>query len=156
MKGMAFAELVATGLGSGYLPVAPGTWGSLFAVFLAALVHWFFAAWDRTFLWTALLASTLVGTLCATQVVRREGSHDPSKVVIDEIAGQFLTLLWIPVSAFSLVVGFFLFRLFDVIKPFPARRAEGLPEGWGIMADDLIAAVYSGIVLYVLSIFVQS
>jgi phosphatidylglycerophosphatase A len=114
---------------------------------LVGAVHWFLPGRESQFLWIGLIASVAGGVFCANQVVRREGSHDPSKVVIDEIAGQFLTLLFVPVSLVSLVVGFFLFRIADIFKPFPARTAERLPDGWGIMADDLVAGIYAGLAL---------
>lgn len=144
------AEFVATGGGAGYLPVFPGTWGALIVAILAGLVHYVLPRWETAFLWLGLLLTTVTGVYSAGMVARNEGEEDPSKVVIDEFAGQFLTYLWVPVSALSLVLGFFLFRIFDIIKPAPARQAEHLPGGWGIMADDLIAGAYSGLVLWMI------
>jgi phosphatidylglycerophosphatase A len=90
------------------------------------------------------------GLLFSTQVERFEDGSDPSRVVIDEIVGQIFTLLWVPVSTFSLVAGFLLFRFFDIVKPFPARWSEKMPGGFGIFCDDLIAGVYAGITLKLL------
>ena len=86
----------------------------------------------------------------STRFSRSEGDPDPSKIVIDEILGQMLCLLFVPVSAVSLGVGFLLFRFFDIVKPFPARSSEKLPGGMGIVCDDLIAGLYAGLCLKLL------
>lgn len=143
-----FAKLVASGFGAGHLPVAPGTWGSLVAILCVLLLHWALPSWERTGLWLLTLLATVVGIPAATRVSRLQGEKDPSLIVIDEIAGQFLALAWFPVTVTTLVLGFLLFRFLDILKPFPARQSEGLPGGWGIMMDDLIAGAYTALILF--------
>ena len=144
------ARVLASGFGVGYLPVAPGTWGSLEAVLLAWLIHCFIPL-STTLVLSALLVVLIypAAVLCSC-FARQSNRSDPQQIVLDEILGQFLCLLWAPISAASLVAGFLLFRLFDIVKPFPAGRAEKLPLGWGIIGDDLIAGLYAGICLRIL------
>ncbi len=137
---------LATGLGVGFLPVAPGSWGSLLAVAVAGCLH-VLVAQPRLGLLLGFVGSTLVGTWAADRVASDLGDSDPSRVVIDEIAGQFLTLLFLPLTVPTLCFGFLFFRVFDVIKPPPARQAEKLPGGYGIMTDDLVAGLYAGLLL---------
>ncbi|MGH9341802.1 MAG: phosphatidylglycerophosphatase A family protein [Acidobacteriota bacterium] len=144
------ARALVTGLGVGYLPLAPGTWGSLEGVFLVLALSKLFPS--VTLLpWVIFLVLTVLGVFCATSVSAWDNDPDPASVVIDEVAGQMLCLLFVPVSAFSLTVGFFLFRAFDVVKPFPARRFESLPGGFGIVADDLVAGLYAGTLLWIVT-----
>ena len=139
--------IVATGLGVGYAPLAPGTVGSLLGLALFALLHLIAGP-------PAALAGTLVVTAAgfwsAGTAERHFGRSDPGHVVIDEVAGQMLTLLVLPFGAGVAAAGFLLFRLFDILKPFPVRRLEGLPGGSGIMADDLMAGIYANLVLQAL------
>ena len=136
---------IATCLGVGYCPVAPGTAGSAVAVVLMAALG--LLPLSRTWYWGllagALLSILVVGVWAATEAERFFGRTDPGHVVIDEVAGQMLTLLARPAANWKwLLAGFLLFRFFDIVKPFPARRAERLPGGWGIMTDDVIAGLY--------------
>jgi phosphatidylglycerophosphatase A len=137
------ASLFATGFGLGYIPPAPGTLGSLAALPLAAGL----VALGG---WPALLAGTVVVTLVGIWAcgvyARAKGLKDPGECVIDEVAGQFVTLLPLAASAaffraLPLLFGLALFRFFDVLKPFPIGRFEHLPGGVGVMADDLAAGV---------------
>ncbi len=144
------SEWVATGLGAGYLPLAPGTWGSLEGVFVAGAIHLVAPEHEG---WWILICATLtaaIGVWAASKTAASSNDPDPSKVVIDEVAGQLLTYVWVPLTWVSLVFGFLLFRLFDITKPFPARQSENLPGGWGIMTDDLIAGVFAGLCLLLL------
>jgi phosphatidylglycerophosphatase A len=135
--------LLATAGGIGRVPVAPGTAGSAAGLLVYLLTMDWPAAWQ-----IALCAAIiLVGTWASGVAAARLGEKDPGPVVIDEVAGQLLTLLLVPVSLAGAIVGFFVFRLFDIIKPWPANRFEALPGGVGVMADDLMAAVYGNIVL---------
>lgn len=145
------ARLLATGLGAGYLPIAPGTWGSAEAIVIAAALVLFVPSqvWPLLFLLTLLFS--IIGIPASTAVSREEKLKDPSIVVVDEIAGQFLTLLFVPLSWIWIVAAFLTFRLFDIVKPYPARQLEALPEGWGIVIDDLVAGLYSGLLLYLLN-----
>ncbi|MGO8733701.1 MAG: phosphatidylglycerophosphatase A [Terriglobia bacterium] len=149
---------IATGLGSGYFPVAPGTAGS--ALGLALVI-----AFRQTSLDALGLAVTLavcaallfvVGVWSAGKAEKVFGRVDPGQVVIDEVVGQIITFVATPrVSWIGLIAGFILFRAFDIVKPFPARRAERLPGGWGIMVDDVVAGLYSLMVLVVLGHFIK-
>ncbi len=153
MKSLSPARWLATGLGAGFLPIAPGTWGSAEAVVIAALVIWI-APVQAFWLIAGLgLLATVVGIPAATAASRQEATKDPSIVVIDEVAGQFVTFLLVPLSWPWLIAGFFVFRIFDIIKPFPARQIEALPEGWGIMLDDLVAGLYAGLLLMLVGSF---
>ena len=87
----------------------------------------------------------VVAVLAAGHVARNDGDPDPQKVVIDEVVGQIACFVWVPVTPLSLLIGLLLFRLFDIAKPLPAGRAEHLPGGFGIIGDDLVAAVYAGV-----------
>jgi phosphatidylglycerophosphatase A len=140
-----FREMLATGLGLGLAPIAPGTFGSLPGVALA----WGLAAVGG---WPTLLAGAVVvagaGIWAAEGVARRLGRDDPGEVVVDEVAGQMVTLLGLPPSPLVLVAAFLLFRLLDIVKPFPARSLEALPGGLGIMVDDLVAGAYACAILH--------
>ncbi len=139
---------IATGLGAGYLPLAPGTWGSAQGVLLVALVEIFFAHQARFLLTLLLVLIVGLGIWTAGLMASQRGQSDPSEIVIDEIAGQMVTLLAAPATPVAWVSGFFLFRLLDILKPFPARQSEKLPGGWGIVLDDLIAGIYGALLLY--------
>jgi len=141
-----WAWTVATFFGAGFGKPGPGTWGSAAAVLL-----WAAAAWGLHPSREALLLmlcggialSLLLGVPAATIVARESGRKDPGFVVIDEVAGQWITLLLSPVDWRHAAIAFVLFRLFDITKPFPIRRIEGLPAGWGIVFDDVGAGLYA-------------
>jgi len=146
------ALVLATAGGLGYLPIAPGTWGSAGAVVLC----WAWAALDGGLLLYGLVTLVLavVGVWAADATERIYGRKDDGRIVIDEVVGQLLTLApaaaWARDGAFlpSLVTGFVLFRLFDIAKPGPVRRAErGFAGGLGVMADDVVAGLLAGAVL---------
>jgi phosphatidylglycerophosphatase A len=131
--------LVATGCGIGFAPVAPGTFGSIPGVALA----WALGSIGGP---PAVAVGAAV-VWAAGAAARRLGASDPGPVVVDEIAGQMLTLLPVAPTPSALALGFFVFRVLDVLKPFPVRRLEALPGGSGIMADDLAAGVYGAAVM---------
>ncbi len=139
------AVLICTFGGIGYSPVAPGTAGSLAGLVLYGVLRW--AGVTAPLEGAIIVALVLAGAWSGTIAERHFGTTDPSAGVIDEVAGMLLTLYLLPVSWTLAVAGFLLFRLLDVIKPFPARRFEALPGGWGMMADDLMAAVYANLIL---------
>ncbi len=195
-----FALFVATAGGLGYLPKAPGTFGSLVGLVVALLPAWLFfgftaanisarhgddgiflkvSTWySDPLLWAQIVLAFIIaglGVWASDRVAKRFHEQDPQYVVIDEVSGQHLTLLlgcgipvwWTAAQPFwntmplglitlrsalnwkYLLLGFILFRVFDIWKPFPAREAESLPGGWGIMADDWIAGIYAGIGLWI-------
>ena len=139
--------LLATWLGSGYLPGAPGTWGSLAAVPFAAVLAWAGGPW---LLLGAALLVVPVGLWATRGYMERTGTHDPGRVVIDEVAG-----VWLALAAAAPVpeprwyaAGFLLFRLFDILKPFPVGWADRqLPGAWGVMLDDVLAGAYAAALL---------
>jgi len=141
------AMLLATAGGIGLLPWAPGTWGSLVGVGLAWLLVPRLGIMGMLAVCFALF---LAGWWAAARVARASGTADPGYVVIDEVVGQGLVLAAIPPSTVGYVGGFVLFRLFDIIKPWPINMIERrFRNGLGIMADDLMAAVYAMLILYV-------
>ena len=128
----------------GFLPLAPGTFGSLVGIGV------FFALRSLVFQVVGVVVVTGLGIWAASRTEQILGAKDPGKVVVDEVAGQMIALL--PLTVFALgrgwiIVSFILFRLFDIFKPYPARRFEALRAGWGIMADDLVAGVYAGVIV---------
>lgn len=157
-------ELIISGLGSGFYPFASGSWGSLYATALFA------AAWALVQIasgprW-AVEAVTAAGILAAcgwsvrwgAWAIARYGRSDPKQFTLDEFAGQWVALLALPAAldgglwrlAVLLAGQFFLFRVFDVLKPPPARQLESLPAGWGVLCDDLMAGFYANLVGQVL------
>lgn len=141
-----FSRLLATGLGVGYLPLAPGTWGALEAVALIAFLQLLPPAMALTLHIVLLLFFLLAGFVSAGRVARADRISDPTYVVVDEVIGQMLCFLFVPVTALNLLIGFCLFRILDITKPFPARRGEFMPGAWGIIIDDVIAGIYAGII----------
>jgi phosphatidylglycerophosphatase A len=134
------ALLIATCGYIGFAPVAPGTFGSAAGVALVYLVRSFGTdPWVEPVLIVSLFAA---GVWAASSTERQLGGTDPGPVVIDEVVGMLITLLWIPVTPLGALAGFLIFRLFDVVKPWPSRQLESLHGGLGIMADDAMAAVY--------------
>ena len=154
-------RLIASCFGLGRLPVAPGTWGSLPPMVIFALCRQFGTpAVSITILMALLaLASSVLCVKSAPAAIAATGKDDPREVVADEFAGQAVTFLAIPLvigQAFTsgqtwavAGAGFVLFRIFDIAKPWPIRKLEKLPQGWGILADDLLAGVYAAIALLI-------
>ncbi len=139
--------LIATGLGTGYAPVASGTFGSLPGLLLVWLLWKLAGPWAVV---VGLLVVVALGFWASAKAETDFGRKDPGQVVIDEVAGQMVSLLFLAPRIPILAAGFFLFRLFDVWKPFPARRLERLPGASGIMIDDLVAGLYANLALRVL------
>ena len=149
--GAGWAMLVATFGGIGRLKPGPGTWASVATVILWALASWRTPLEART--WSTIAAAvavTLLGVPAATRVVRASGLKDPQFVVIDEVAGQLVALIAVPLEWKTFLTGLILFRIFDILKPPPVRRLERLPEGFGIVVDDLGAGLYALIVMHLL------
>ena len=115
-----------------------------------ALIHWVLPAREGLVLGGVLVLLTPVAIVFSTRFSQAENQSDPSQVVIDEIIGQMLCFLWVPVSVFSLIAGFLMFRFFDIVKPFPVRTFEKLPGGMGIVLDDVAAGLYAGVALSIL------
>ncbi|MFZ1947761.1 MAG: phosphatidylglycerophosphatase A [bacterium] len=143
------AEAVGTGFYSGLFPIAPGTVGSVVGVVLyLALVRLGAVSAGFSLGWVVVLAAVLVvGALCAGRLERRLGP-DHKRIVIDEVWGMLVSLAFLPPATRYVVAGFLLFRFFDIVKPFPARRAERITRGWGVMLDDGVAGIYACVVLH--------
>ena len=143
--------LIATGCYSGYLPKAPGTWGSLAGLLLFLLLQ----PLDLLPYLTVVLVLFIAGTLAAGEAEKILDNRDPGVVVIDEIVGMLITMSGVPLTPLTLLLGFILFRFFDIAKPFPVnifdRRFHG---GLGIMLDDVVAGLYSLVFLHILLRFV--
>jgi phosphatidylglycerophosphatase A len=139
-----WATLTATFFGAGLLRPGPGTWGSAATLLLWWLLsRWIAPAFQPEAAILLALAVVAVGIPAATRVSRASNLKDPQFVVIDEVAGQLVTMIAVPVSWKSLLLGFILFRGFDILKPPPVRQLEALPEGFGIVIDDVGAGLYA-------------
>jgi phosphatidylglycerophosphatase A len=134
------AVLLSTCFGIGYAPVAPGTLGSLPGIALTLLVRASGGPWLEL---SVIAVLFVAGVWAATRAERHFGSIDPGPIVLDEVVGMMVTLVAVPIGWTGAVLGFFIFRACDVVKPFPARRLEALPGGLGVMSDDLMAAVWA-------------
>jgi phosphatidylglycerophosphatase A len=148
-----FISLLATGFGVGYSPVAPGTLGTLIAI----PVYYFLSEIP-----SPLYEITLVGFFFLSVWISENaeiffGEKDDQRIVIDEMMGFLIAMLWIPKTVRFVIIGFFLFRFFDILKPFPIRRFERrLRGGSGVVLDDVIAGVYGNIILQIISYFTLS
>ncbi len=151
---MQFHKLIATSLGVGYLPVAPGTWGALFAFGLTCLFH-YNGYLSNPLLIVLIIVFTLLGTL-ASHKLKDEWGKDPSITVIDEVVGYWITLVFVPFHLYTFIAAFILFRIFDIWKPLFIRKLEELPYGFGVMADDLLAGIYANICLQVIVFYFLS
>jgi phosphatidylglycerophosphatase A len=137
------AQWLATGFGSGYSPIAPGTAGTVVGLALFWPLH----SASLLVQVVATLVVFAVGVAAADLTARRTGLKDPSIVVVDEIVGMWISLLFLPWNPVVVIAAFLLFRVMDVVKPPPARGFESLPGGWGIVMDDVMAGVYANLVL---------
>lgn len=143
------ALLLATWFGCGYWPWGPGTAGSLAAIAIAAALN-FLVAPGRIFFLGLVAVLLLPAIWACTRTARLLNRKDPGSVVIDEVLGQCLTLTGAPLLNWkTLLAGFILFRVFDIWKPWPVRQFEKLPEGTGIVVDDLAAGLYGALILYI-------
>lgn len=144
--------IIATFFGTGYLPVAPGTWASL----LTVLIVYFTPLSTSHFLLLVLATAAIyaIGVPAAAASERHFQKKDPRPCVIDEVTGQLVSLWLLPRLAVFYIAAFFVFRFFDIFKPFPVNRSESLPGGFGIMTDDVLAGFYAMVLLQlVLRIF---
>jgi phosphatidylglycerophosphatase A len=153
-----WAWTIATLFGAGLGRPGPGTYGSITTVLLWGVYAWLAHPTPRTLLIALTVAIVLVlalGVPASTIVARESCRKDPQFVVIDEVAGQAIALLFMPANWLGGLVALILFRLFDIAKPFPVRQLENLPEGWGIVFDDVAAGLYALGVASLLRIFLR-
>ncbi|HYE16415.1 MAG TPA: phosphatidylglycerophosphatase A [Pyrinomonadaceae bacterium] len=165
-----YAALAVATCGVGFMPLAPGTWGSAVGVGVYLLVRWSstavfswaeargvslppLEAFRTTFELALIITVTLAGTWAATHCEKLSGRKDPGLVVVDEVAGQLITFLFVPWDAglWAIVAGFLAFRLFDIWKPYPINRLEALESGLGVMADDVLAGAYAATLMSLLT-----
>jgi len=138
-----FAYIIATGMGSGYSPFAPGTAGSLFALLIFLVLPL------NNYYWLAICIPVFFIGVWAAKIVEEKHGNDPGIIVIDEFVGQWISLLFLPRTLLIYIAAFLLFRMFDIYKPFPANDSQKLSHGWGVMIDDVIAGVYTNLVLQI-------
>jgi phosphatidylglycerophosphatase A len=147
------AVFLATAGYSGYFPIAPGTVGSAVGLLLYLALRWIQSPVLPIVEILLILSLFAAGVWASTAAERYFGGTDPGPIVLDEVVGMLMTLAFITVGLSAALTGFVLFRIFDVIKPFPARRFEALHGGLGVMADDAMAAVYANVSLRLLMAF---
>jgi phosphatidylglycerophosphatase A len=136
------ACLLATWFGAGRLPRAPGTWGSLIALPFAAAFGWLGGPW---LVLLAALAVFGLGVWASDRYMAAYGLHDPAAIVVDEVVGQWLTLALLPLTPVAYLLGFLLFRIADMVKPWPAAWIDRtVADAFGVMLDDVVAAIYAG------------
>ena len=132
------SEWLATCFKIGHLPIAPGTWGSLAAV----IGWWLWLQYLDPLVFIVLIITIFtIGVFATNIIIDHNGEKDPSRIVIDEVVGQWLGLLMLPDGMLYIAGAFFLFRSLDIIKPWPIRLLEQFPKGWGVMLDDMLAGL---------------
>ena len=145
-----FVKAIATFFFLGYLPFMPGTWGSLGGVVVYLLVR------HNIYLFLSVFAALFsLGLYACGKAEDILGGKDDKRIVIDEACGILLLFLLIPPSRLYLIIGFVLFRLFDILKPYPIKRLEKLPRSLGVMLDDVLAAIYSYLAITICDIVVR-
>ncbi len=145
------SEWIATCFKVGYLPLAPGTWGSAFAI----LLWWVLLKDLNAYVFgVIIIIFLLIGIVVSNIIIDQSGNHDPSYIIIDELVGQWLALLFLPEGFFNIAIAFILFRFFDIIKPWPIRLIEKLPKGLGVMSDDLTAGLITLVLIQVINIYI--
>jgi phosphatidylglycerophosphatase A len=143
---MNWKKLIATGFGTGYLPIGPGSWGT----FPGMLLCWFMQPLNPVLYIVSIIVLSGFGIYLATEAEKLFPKKDPGAIVIDEIIAFPLTMFLVPLSLGTLLVGFFFNRLMDTIKIYPCNSLQNLPGGWGIMLDDIVAAIYSCAIMHVI------
>jgi len=146
-----FFLFLATGFGVGYSPVAPGTLGTLVAI----PIYYFLSNISPPTYEITLIGFFFFSVWISESAEIFFGKKDDQRIVIDEIMGFLITMLWVPKTPILMIIGFFLFRFFDILKPFPIRRLEKrLRGGYGVVLDDVMAGVYANIVLRLIYVFI--
>jgi phosphatidylglycerophosphatase A len=146
-----FIVLLATGFGAGYSPIASGTAGTLIAI----PIYFFISAIPSPIYEITLAAFFFLSIWISENAEIFFKRKDDGRIVIDEMMGFFITMLWIPKTARFIVIGFFLFRFFDILKPFPIRQLEKkIKGGFGVVLDDVLAGIYANIVLRLIYFFI--
>ncbi len=145
-------KITATALGAGYSPFAPGTAGAIVGCIALWLLEKYniISTTNTPLIFIGLILITTVMGIIATDKLEEEWGKDPSKVVLDEVIGMWITMMFVPLSFLNVLIGFILFRFFDIAKPLGIRKLESLKGGVGVMADDMLAGIYANITLQIL------
>ena len=145
------SEWIATCFKIGYLPLAPGTWGSIFAV----LFWWIFLKdLNLYFFGLIIFLFFIIGIFSSDIMIDELGDNDPSYIIIDELVGQWLALLFLPEGLINIAISFILFRFFDIIKPWPIPLVEKFPKGLGVMSDDVAAGFITLSFIQIINIYI--
>ena len=145
------SEWIATCFKVGYLPLAPGTWGSIFAI----LLWWVFIKDLNLYVFGVIIVLFfIIGLVTSNIMIDELDDNDPSHIIIDELVGQWLALLFLPNGLINIAIAFILFRFFDIIKPWPISLIEKLPKGLGVMSDDLVAGFVTLVLIQVVNIYI--
>jgi phosphatidylglycerophosphatase A len=139
------AIFIATGFYSGYFPLAPGTMGTIVAIPFYFIISLFNSIIYYSII---ILVLFIIGTIASSKAIKIYRQEDPSPVVLDEIVGFLVALFLIEITWWRLLAAFFIFRFFDITKPFPVGAVERIGKGFGIMADDLIAGIYTNLIMH--------
>jgi phosphatidylglycerophosphatase A len=152
-------KLTASALGAGYSPFAPGSMGAI----VGCLALWLFEKYNlisttsTPIPFIGLIVITTILGIIATDKLEEDWGKDPSKVVLDEVIGMWITMMFVPLSFLNVLIGFILFRFFDIAKPLGIRKLESLKGGIGVMADDILAGIYANIslqiIIYIITIY---
>ncbi len=147
-----FVFFWATGFGVGFSPIVPGTMGTLVAI----PVYYFLSSIPFPLYELTLLSFFFFSSWISGQAEQYWCRKDDRRIVIDEIMGFLITMLWLPRGFGLILLGFLLFRFFDILKPFPIRRLERAKSGYGVVLDDVLAGIYSNIVLHLINLGIRS
>lgn len=142
-----FILLLATGLGVGNSPIAPGTLGT----FITIPIYYFLSEIPSPIYEITLVGFFFLAVWVSEKTEAISGKKDDPRIVIDEIMGFFITMLWVTKTPLFILFGFLIFRFFDILKPFPIRRLEKVKGGYGVVLDDVMAGVYANIILHIIS-----
>lgn len=147
-----FVKIIATGFGLGYTPIISGTIGSLLGILLFYIMLLFeVPVFISVFI---LILLFFLGLITSTKAEKIFNKKDPRQIVIDEVVGCLLYVLLIPYNIWYIILGFIIYRFLDIIKPYPANWVQRLHGGWGIMLDDIVAGLYTGVIIRIISIIV--
>ncbi|WP_304130359.1 phosphatidylglycerophosphatase A [Ignavibacterium album] len=141
-----FEKFLGSGFFTGYIPFASGTFGSL----AASIIYFLIPGTDNIIVLSAMILVFFFYGIYVSYKFENVYGKDPAECTIDEVVGTWIALLNLPKSFLLVVISFFIWRALDIIKPFPARRSESLPGGWGIMVDDVISAFYTFIIMQIM------
>jgi phosphatidylglycerophosphatase A len=145
------SEWITTCFKVGYLPLAPGTWGSIFAI----LLWWLFIKDLSLYVFgVVIVLFFIIGIVTSNIMINELDDNDPSYIIIDELVGQWIALLFLPKGLINIAIAFMLFRFFDIIKPWPISLIEKLPKGLGVMSDDLLAGFITLVLIQVINIYI--